>query len=218
MATFRIPPRYQPGFELLIGLSKDSGKKLLSQLHESSELVDIDELTKKITLPNLEPDDIKQILDSLLSMFTFKESTELSAAQFTSELLEALSETKIDNLVPNDNFRDFINELLKLTDISLYLNAKAKHLTHENNYVILESRIFTDIRPIFTEDIDCKLRGYVILHNLKLEYSEGSDYKEAFFTLDKDDLEKLKENINRAETKEKIIREEIKEKNINIFN
>ena len=31
-------------------------------------------------------------------------------------------------------------------------------------------------------------------------------------------IEKLKENINRAETKEKVIREEIKEKNINIFN
>ena len=218
MAIFRIPPIYKHGFELLIGLSESSRKKLLNQIQESSELVDTDKLAAKITISKLKENDVKQILDAISSMFIYKESTEYSTDQFASELKDALYETKIKQLEPDKEFVSFIRELLNLTDIPFYLNAKAEHLTHENNYVILESRIFTDIRPIFTEDIDCKLRGYVILHNLKLEYSEGSDYKEAFFTLDKDDLEKLKENINRAETKEKVIREEIKEKNINIFN
>jgi len=218
MANFTIPDKYKPGFELLIKLDQSSRDSLLSQLKSTSGSIDTDTLSTKLKISTLKENEVKQILDAISSMFIFKESTEYTTDEFTSELKGALYETKIKELETKKEFESFVRELLNLTDTPFYLNAKAKHLTHENNYTILDSRIFTDIRPIFTEDKDCKLRGYTILHNLKLEYSEGSHYKEAFFTLDKDDLEKLKENINRAETKEKVIREGTKDKNINIFN
>jgi len=218
MANFSIPDRYKQGFKLLIKLDQNSRDSLVSQLKTTKDIIDTDKLSTKLKISTLKENEVKQILDAISSMFLFKESTGYSTDEFTSELKDALYATKVKQLEPDKEIESFIRELLNLTDIPFYLNAKAKHLAHENNYTILDSRIFTDIRPIFTEDKDCNLKGYVVQHNLKLEYREGFEFKDAYFSLDKDSLDKLKRNINRAETKEKVIRKELKDKNTNIYN
>jgi hypothetical protein len=85
------------------------------------------------------------------------------------------------------------------------LSIKAADLSTEGTNVFLNSRILSDIRPIFDSKVENGIIGAVVVHSLKIEYQEGNFRKEFYVTLDNLDLRKLSEDISRAVAKSKVI-------------
>ena len=99
------------------------------------------------------------------------------------------------------------NLLIILDKISpLALSAKAFNLLSENKTTFIESRIISDIRLVFDNDIIKKNRLAVLVHNLKIVTTENDERKEFYFSLDTNDLKMLKTQIERAEKKDELIR------------
>jgi hypothetical protein len=216
LARYRIPEIYQKGFKFLFKLSDEIRNQLLEELKNAPDNLSLDDLVNRLGLTlKIEKNEIDEIIRSILSLFALKESEDLDITTFASEIAEALKKTKDEALKPPVNFQ--LESLLSLLESPFYIKTKATRLAAERDRILLNTRIITDVRPIFTEDISCKIKANMILHNLKIEYAESGQFKEINFALDKDDLKKLKDYIERAEKKEKVLREELKKTDIIIL-
>jgi hypothetical protein len=67
-------------------------------------------------------------------------------------------------------------------------------------------------RPVFGSDPAVRPVGAVLTHTLKIRYHEGDlrDHREFYVVLDSNDLDELRDIIQRAQTKDKSLRELLK--------
>ena len=95
-------------------------------------------------------------------------------------------------------FEELFQRLLRIPAIET--TGKALNVLLDNQYVFRSARTLSEIRPIFSED-GLDPTAAVLLHQLKIEYTEGprrANRKEVFIAMDYDDLEYLKDVIERA--------------------
>ena len=81
-------------------------------------------------------------------------------------------------------------------------HARAVDLIRAKEDPLWDSRILTDVRPIFSEGTDPEATGWLVLHTLQLTYWNGSTHSEFFVSLDHDELDRLGRAIDRARKKE----------------
>jgi hypothetical protein len=119
-----------------------------------------------------------------------------------SQQLADYYKNKIDDESSNGEIK---NRLLKLfkKDNPIRIAVKSRILISEVSNLYHESRILTDIRPVFSSNEENSVIGKVILNNLKISYRKDKDFKEFFVTLEEEDLEELKSIIVRAIEKTK---------------
>jgi len=84
--------------------------------------------------------------------------------------------------------------------------AKANSVLYDNQRNFVESRVLTDLRPVFTTAIDSRPTLAGIVHNLKVAYLENGSQHEFFVSLDEDDLDNLFDVITRAKKKAQFLR------------
>ena len=136
------------------------------------------------------------------------------------ETIDYLKQKKIDDLInsvteqiSNEDsdidtgiLKDHLNRFLSISGKTKQ-TIKGFQLLQDNQKNIIDSKINTDIRLVFDEDIDnTKVENAVIIHNLVLEYIENNEIKELFFSLNTNDLIDLKETVQRAIQKESVLR------------
>jgi len=215
---FRVPEGYKGGFRFFIELSDKQRDKFIQEVKESGDTLSLDDLTIAIvTQLEIKKEKIDEINNTLLSLFILKDSTNLDLDTLVSEILNALEGTNEEALKPPESLRNQLIELLKLERSPYFFKSKAKTLKKEREKLLIDTRIITDIRPIFTEDDYCRVMGNLIIHNLKIVYGEGGNIQEIFLAVDKDDLKRLKKNIERADKKEEVLRNELKKSSIPII-
>jgi hypothetical protein len=77
------------------------------------------------------------------------------------------------------------------------LRAMGLRYDNRNNY--LASRIITDMRPVFDPEAEALVpRVMLVVHKLKLLYQTYDSQKEIFISMDRDQLEELKQVVDRA--------------------
>lgn len=213
MSIFKIPDYYKAGFEEYSKLSESIKLDLCNHIKEapigySSDYL-ISYLKEKIAI---DPTILTDIVESLFSVFSLKLENDLPLDVFVREFVDALKEEGIFK----ENLENELIELLSIKE-SIFLTLKAYNLANDRGKILINTRIVTDIRPLFgiNEESD-DLKGNIITHNLKVSYKEDSQDKSIYFALDTDDLIKLKEEIIRAERKELTIKSNI-DSNINII-
>jgi hypothetical protein len=99
---------------------------------------------------------------------------------------------------------------------SLKKNINSRRSVFDNESVLSSTKLITDLRIIFEDDLSSKDRDAVIIHKLHVEYQNNFSDKELYLTLDLEDLNKLKSEIDRAIEKDQVIREDYKN-NLNIL-
>lgn len=208
MAKYRIPEQFISGFKELSSLKKDLTYKI-SDILKKLDIGDGPEtLAKKLS-------DIKDLSKLDLSLISFTIFSLISLAQkeniehLVNDLTQAYSlknkeakKDKITNL--KNNLITILNSIDKIN-----LTFKAIELQSEYDKIFTDCRVISDIRLIFLDKLDESPKQALVIHNLKMEYQQDEKIKESFFALDLDDLMKLKEQIERAIEKEKIIKGKI---------
>lgn len=82
---------------------------------------------------------------------------------------------------------------------SLRVRAKADYLVRAHNNELISSIIVTDQRPIFGDEVEDGEQGVFIYENLNLTYLEaGREVRTLSLACDSDDLQSLKDQIDRA--------------------
>ncbi len=85
----------------------------------------------------------------------------------------------------------------------LVVAARASELMTEHDKVFHDARILTDVRPVFERDPSTGVKMAAVMATMKLEYhpSGRSAIEAVFVSLDRGDLEHLRQVLDRALTK-----------------
>jgi len=207
MLEFQIPRSQHRAFSALARLDDAARDRLFDALKGEPLTVKIGEFAERFAeatgIPGIAA---KGIFWMLHHMYSARASAGLSAAEFAEGICRGVtSSTALDlrKLEPAmvDTVQAFLARVLALDD-SLGVVAKGISVLQENERLFSECRVLTDFRPIFRENLDETPSAGVIVHQLRISYSEGGSTKAFFVTLDGSDLADLKSCIERAQSKE----------------
>jgi len=124
---------------------------------------------------------------------------EMTTADFVADIRETVYSAKSPPELAAELFELRLSSLTNLPAVSL--SGQAWELLSENAHNFLQSRIITDIRPIFDRTDNVALEGALVLHSLKITYGDVEGHHDFFVSLDNDDLQKLILTLQRAQAK-----------------
>jgi hypothetical protein len=205
MAKINIPKDVLPGFSLLASLDSEQIGKLSSYLREmpiEGKLNDLGEfLTTELAISSS-----IEIVKTIVSFTELLEKPNVDFNELSTNLVDAYKER--ENETDADTLEALKQNLLEIFRNSkqFRLTIKAKRLISENDNLLQESKIVTDLRLVFDEDLENKKRNAIIIHRLQFDFRTQNESKSIFFSLDIEDLNKLKEEVERAIKKENIIK------------
>lgn len=208
MSKYKIPPAFENGFLIL---SKLSSKQVLevSQAINSAPMGTLPEdfsgqFKDKLKLTQ---EDAEELFNSIFSTINFISSKkEVSVEDFASDISYSF-ENDLD-ATAKDAKKLFENLLPLLKSEGKVLHTvKAFDLLLDNERVYDKSRVISDVRLVFDDEISEKVLGAVVVHQLRITYSrsESETDNEFYVSMDVNDLNELKESIERALKKDRVI-------------
>lgn len=215
MPKLKIPFDFDSAFLLLTKLTIKELKSLIDTSGSISGLITsykhIEELEAS---EKIDSDHIQQIFSLFVNLISAIETTNIEVDSMIEDITSALKERKIDH---DETINESLRYVLSNKDSLFYLKCKASLLAFDNENPFKESKIFTDIRPIFGKDLDEEVQGSIIFHKLKLDFYVNGNIETKYVTLDLNDLNELKNQLIRAENKEKALKENYSTKGHRIF-
>lgn len=192
MPGLSIPKSDQVGLARLREMPEDLFQSLLLEIDRAPGS------TPKVE--NLSPDDAKQVMDAVNSMYQVRAYAEVSLEEFVSDVCDALvedSELKLDE-VPR--FRERLKRVLDVEALNIV--AKAVALLGEHEHLFCSVRIITDARPVYGKSVSEPPDAMIITHILKIDYhGAGGHLDEIYIGLGSNDIKELRSALDRAEEK-----------------
>lgn len=157
------------------------------------------------------------VMTSLVGLCLSRASQGMSPEDFAGDVLLSLrrsaarSTDKTRKVIPEDREEVLRARILRFVTLeSFVISARAFDVLTSHQRVMYTSRIFSDVRSIFGDDISKGPAAAVIIHKLKMEYRENGERKEMYFALDSKDLKTLADVVKRAEAKDSALRTTLK--------
>ncbi|WP_346622565.1 hypothetical protein [Blastococcus montanus] len=152
----------------------------------------------------------QQITDALLGVNSFR----FSHGQTVEETVEGLARSQSLSLGDEERVRLREHMAALLHQRPLEVVAKAIDLRSEQDRLFHLSRIYTDARPVYGDDADLDPVGYVSFHILKIDHYEDGDYRSFRVALDDEDLDNLRDSVDRAVRKRGSLHRYMQERHI----
>ena len=206
----RIPKDRQTGFVRLLELNDDGFDELMTVLDRTPLIYRTDKMISTLIadLKIISQDIATEIIKSVFPLYSIQSESELPINAFVEEICKIIERTPSINIDLSGSNRDELNKrLTKLLSVqSANIASKAKSLMFEHNHIFQSARIFTDVRPVFGQDITEAPVAYVIVHMVRIRYFEDGQIKEFFAALDTNDVQKLNDVTERAKLKVKSLK------------
>lgn len=139
----------------------------------------------------------QQMADALMGLAYQREFRELSAEEIAGEVSQG-KELDLDG-ESRTRLCAYVEEILKLD--SLAVAAKAADLGTEFERVLADSRVITDIRPVYIDHNHENITGMMVVTSLKIDSFESGSYTSRYFGVSESDLLELKKNVDWAISK-----------------
>ncbi len=211
MARLRIPQPYEDGLIKLRCLQEDSVRELMTALAETSPVFEpqklVDSLAPKVsTIPEA---DIRQILETLMSLFRAQTYLDLSTAELAEYVCGAMQESENESLRLRDEecapFQKRLSDFFAIE--SLTYPAKVTGVVSDHDHVFVNARVLTDLRPIFGPKVEEPPKGAAIVHMLNIAYQQGRKREKVYIALDGQDIRTLISTLQRALSKEESLKQ-----------
>lgn len=208
MTKFQIPDAYLTGFTELSKLTTNEAEeisKLLNKAPIGGSIEDYQNIFKETNISV----NIQEVLETIFSLGSLLMDKKAGSdiVELASDLTSAYIEKKLEKIPDN------VAEKLRQNLVTIFQNAdnlkksyKVFRLLSENAHIYRDSRIMTDVRLLFEDEVEIAPHCGVVLHQLKIEYLENEKPKSFFVCLDNEDVLKLIENLQRALKKEESIK------------
>lgn len=206
MAQAGIPPTHRAAFARLASLTDDEFDGMVRSLADSNVMTSRPRLVADLTTRlGLDTDEASRVVGALIGAHHVRRWRDLTP-EAAAELLASG-----DELALTDDERVLLRErlLLVLREESLGLMAKAVDVLTENERVLHEARIVTDVRPVFLRAATEEPSGWVIVQTLKVDLHRDARRENVYVAMDMTDLRKLRavldRAIDKAETLERVM-------------
>lgn len=206
VTPLRVPRQYEEGLAKIRGLSDESAQELLSALRKTPPTYNQESLSTAIAemVDTIAASDVGEVVPALLSLYSYRDYSQLEIWDVARGVAQGLeeNESKLLRLSADDrpSFEERLAQLLSID--SLGVTVRAGMLSLENEHTFRESRIVTDIRPVFEPDEpEAAPVGAVIVHTLKISYRGDNNAKDFFVALDNEEVRELIGQLERARMK-----------------
>ncbi|RYG38673.1 hypothetical protein EON81_02945 [bacterium] len=220
MPVLNPPQKHRESILALAQMKQDEYdliRKTLSTLDtppSDDEMAESDDEEMNQELPG-DDDEYRNLVKTLFTLHSVKARYGMTVEEFISAIGEGLanSTNPVFSLSEVKIAKKRVADLLSI-DSLIGRTSKFKNLSREHGKVFCASRIFTDLRPVFSEEAEDEPREMIIVHTIKLAYHEDGKHLEVFVAADGSDLRVLKEAIERAEKKESTLTAFLNDKGI----
>jgi hypothetical protein len=203
--TVRVPEQHREALIALRDISEEDFDRLVSTLSEAPTFMSLPALLERVARGAPAPlkNDADRVVQALLSLrsqlkFWSWPAERLARGVANSEGLSDADEST------RERFAARLEQLLHLEPLATTADAADALSQHDHPY--FASRIFTDIRPVFSEDPTEPPTGAVIVNVLKLEYLADRAINSFYVALDESDLESLGTIVERAKKKTETVK------------
>lgn len=210
--SMSIPQRAVPVLRWLADLPERDFQLLLSKLSDADTARSRSEVVDRLeqALPDDDSDRAGELITEIFNLLMLHHShfwsvEEIAREAATSPLLKLDSEA-----------RSALEIRLSAiaSNQALIVLSKAYDLTGEHQYLMHESRMMNDIRPIREDGPNGAIVGAIITHILKIEYHALRGREEIYIALTDEDLDELGDVIVRAKEESQALEAFIKSANI----
>ena len=202
----KIPEHYKSGIEFILNTDDDAIDVIISALRDFPPTVEnvIYKISERIVqTQKVDAPTAVKIVDTLVSLRQLNKEEKLSneaIVTLISESVEKDTEFVVTTEL-RERFSKRLSSLLQALEsiaFSLDISDKASNLLVEHERIFSDSKIVTDIRPVFDSETERKVEAAILIHTLKIEYRDIEGAKEFYIALDSDDLDNLYEQITIA--------------------
>jgi hypothetical protein len=198
--SLSLPPIVTTALPILIGLPGNDFAKLDEILRGVPPRLYRKDVVDYILskLDASEKTSFGQIPQAIASLHDGLLETDLSAREFIDAVVHEYERSS----PLNDEARRTLDERLQtiLNAPTLRLSSRARNVLFEQERTFQEARVVTDVRPLFSEE-EAQLDAAVVVHNLRIEYSEAQTSKRFYVALDNKDIASLIDVLHRAQLK-----------------
>jgi hypothetical protein len=207
-SLLRLPRQIIDGLAKIPNLSEEQIREIISVLESTPQQIiqrrvfDEDTASRIQSTPS---GDAKLITDALFGLYMGRAIARVSIPAYVEDIVQTLREdkneatswTQSEEIV--NQFRQRLTDLLSVDALNIITKSYDVLVQHE--HIFSEARVLTDVRPIFSESVEEPPLAAVIVHMLKIEYSQDDDHKQFFVALDTKDIQILIDALNRAQSK-----------------
>jgi hypothetical protein len=205
-APLTIPKQDLPAFIAIAGFDEDAFKGLMTAFAETAPSLHRTKYISRLAAksPKSTQKDILVICTALFSLYALMDEKGFPVADLSGVLVQAVKETPDGSRLAGDKFGILNQRLTSLLSFGGSFNVMVKAVNVRNEYerTFCNSRILSDIRPVFTTTPDSAAAA-IVVHNLQIGFHDGAsgEHKEIYIALDDDHLLELKETVERAQKK-----------------
>jgi hypothetical protein len=209
LPKLQIPETYRRSIASLSDLSEEQVAAVSAALRSATK-TKAAAIAASIAVP---VEDAEQLLEAVLPFYSIPDEFGVTAEQFAEDVVDAVrsewSERAPDDAAEAEKrFRSHLAQLTNVKEFSTLMKALSVLAAFERPFQ--SARVFTDLRPVFDEEVGAGVVGMGLVHNLKITY-EGPDhiFEDLYVALTTADIRKLKEVLERAETKASQLRQQL---------
>ncbi|WP_269237351.1 hypothetical protein [Flavobacterium flavigenum] len=213
MATIYIPEEVKEGFILISEMNLNDVNSLVKILADIRAGDEYDSIIQRLN--EVFENKSRILLQTVVSFSGLIGKDDATVEEVAKNLAESFiqdyQKSKEEEVALEKNLNIILSNVANLRK-----NIVSRRSAYDNESILRSSKLITDLRILFQDDLSNKNRDAVIIHKLHVEYQHNFSDKELYFTLDLKDLNRLKAEIEKAIEKDQIIREDYKN-NLNIL-
>jgi hypothetical protein len=217
MANYTIPERHIEGFREFFSADSQTREKIISIFSRSLVGQSVGDLSKQLNSElGIELEKAKSIVRAITSLLSVVAKRNLQPKEFIDEIVDTYYTQTKELRQDNESVKKQLAELISISQ-NYQLTIKARNLAFEREKIIESFRIITDVRPVFDNSEVKEIRGSIIIHNLKIDYTEDGFTHSAMFALDENDLKEFNRLILRTQQKESLLKLSLDKSKLNVI-
>lgn len=224
MTELQIPEKFKPGFKLLISIDEKTVQSFIDSFQQAQPL-QINDLVSVVTsrVNTLTKKEVKDVIETLISIHNLRDYLQENNDASTNEVIEKISQAVEDDEeleITDEQRQEFERRLVNFLGLDNILSFRSKSIEviRDHERLFQNSRIHTDMRPVFESGLEDSPAGVAIVNMLKIEYVDLDGKHEFFVALDANDLKQLREQLDIADRKVKAIELMLNQVNIPYLN
>ena len=203
MPSIKIPEEALADLKIIAAIDGALFDSLLSVFRETAPTLRRRQFEDVVAakVPHVSREDLHAVLTTVFFLYSIRERGNFSPSTVSAAVIASLTETKAEGFPEEAKTRlqEHLQALLSL-DKSLGVTAKALDVLTEHDKIFCKARILSDIRPVFSVNTK-EASAAVIVHNLQIGFHRNGEHEDIYIALDTDDVQRLKEVIDRADEK-----------------
>lgn len=196
------PPEHAAALREIASLTDEQFNELLIAIEANQSRSGINKLVD-IIHQQFSADVANDLLPAVRSMLAYAEANLLDLTEFIAQVSDSSEMALSDQ--QKDTFRRRLADLI--VNGPLQILHKSLVLALEQDRVLYDTKITTDIRPIFGEQLDSGPRSALILHSLRITFKQDESDKVEYFAMEEADLVLLNYAVERALAKSSALRQ-----------